>query len=151
MNFLHDSEYKMVKSHLKIINDKLEEYEKNIKNTKDQEIYIENKIDVVNKNINIIKDKQNKSYEKIKKYIKLRNDLIVNNENNDNNEMNAVMLKIYNIILYEYDKITDEIDKSRYFQELETLNSELLNLNNLKNHFFEKSEKYKKFIFEIEN
>jgi hypothetical protein len=148
MNFLHDAEYKMLKSHLKTIIDKLEECEKNIKNTKDQEIYIENKIDVVNKNINLIKDKQNKSYEKIKKYIKLRNDLVLNNEND---EMSAVMLKIYNIILYEHDKITDEIDKSRYFQELETLNSELLNLNNLKNHFFEKSEKYKKFIFEIEN
>ena len=148
MNFLHDGEYKMVKSHLKTIIDKLEECEKNIKNTKDQEIYIENKIDVVNKNINLIKDKQNKSYEKIKKYIKLRNDLMLNN---DNDEMSNVMLKIYNIILYEYDKITDEIDKSRYFQELETLNTELLNLNNLKNDFFEKSEKYKKFIFEIEN
>ena len=148
MNFLHDGEYKMVKSHLKTIIDKLEECEKNIKNTKDQEIYIENKIDVVNKNINLIKDKQNKSYEKIKKYIKLRNDLMLNN---DNDEMSNIMLKIYNIILYEYDKITDEIDKSRYFQELETLNTELLNLNNLKNDFFEKSEKYKKFIFEIEN
>jgi hypothetical protein len=61
------------------------------------------------------------------------------------------MLKIYNIILYEYDKITDEIDKSSFVQELENLNNELLNLNTLKKDFFEKSERYKKFIFEIEN